>query len=665
MRKWREINKIWIVGALLSVGLLILASLNAAIIFLSLWLAYSILSNYISRQLFNSRSYRVVAAIVMYTVIFQAVMLVAWLFDHNFRLSWVAFAAFALFFICWLTLRSTPLGKPDSRLPLATFNQADLYSVILALIIVFLVLVGPIEKAVRAHAKIDLPTLTESYIDTSLDDSSHLSLLNDRLQLDRGVFYKTNVQQYVVHQNLISSYPAGWQSVNAAIIKAVDPNIQVGGQSATAYLLSKIFWLFILVYLFCRSITVFYIVFIRDKFLWRSSDQVWLVGAGLFFAYYILLEQFKEGFYNFIPVLICQLLTLVLLLQLGQETKSIAGSPTYRIRSLFPLSLSLAGAVLAWTLVAPAALFPIALAIYYLLKGLRAPAAGRLLWRQLRFSVVFVALAVLAVLIQTKVLTSSTSRTFSQGINDPGSITQHSPWYFGLTAIGLLLFFGLGARLFKIVEHVTAFIVGLLTFVVFIYMFQIISVHTTRYYFTKNLNVLMVLIVPIALVGWLMLIKLVGERYTGAGKFFLGASSVLLLPLVIGIDPINTSDLGYVKGDRGFSFNENAYMYNSMSARAKVPITDRQSDVIFYTPGQRDHNIVGTNIVRSIQPVDSCDNQQFTDLLNDNEPGLLRTIAACQRSPLTIVTNNDSYRPLVLMIKSASLNNKVKVVAVQ
>jgi len=60
-----------------------------------------------------------------------------------------------------------------------------------------------------------------------------------------------------------------------------------------------------------------------------------------------------------------------------------------------------------------------------------------------------------------------------------------------------------------------------------------------------------------------------------------------------------------------------------------------------------DINIVGTNILRSIQPVNHCDDLQFTDLLNDNTAALFQTISSCQVAQLTILTQSNSYTALV------------------
>ena len=82
-----------------------------------------------------------------------------------------------------------------------------------------------------------------------------------------------------------------------------------------------------------------------------------------------------------------------------------------------------------------------------------------------------------------------------------------------------------------------------------------------------------------------------------------------------------------------------------------------------YEPGDIGHNIVGTNILRSIQPVNHCDDLQFTDLLNDNTAALFQTISSCQVAQLTILTQSNSYTALVQEAQLYNLGSNIHIVS--
>jgi hypothetical protein len=666
MQVLRKIKLVQGISLLLILGLLVFGGFGTVFLLISIVITYLLLNNYLSDSVFDTRFFRVIVAVVLYFIILQNAILSVWLVHHNFPLNQAIFASTLLLGVSYaIGLFSKDWQGFPKRLSLRVFSTSDAYSVLLALLIVLLVLAGPVRNALHQH-KLGIPALTISYINTSLDDSSHLSLLNDRLQLNRGVFYKTNVAQLVVHQNLTTSYPTGWHSANAAAIKALDPGIRVGGQSAIAYVITKIFWLFVLVYLFCRvTISLFSLLLKSETRNLTVQSYIWIVASSLFFAYYILLEQFKEGFYNFIPVLIGQLIILALLLQLGNDRDVKNKTFKYGFRALLPLVIALTGVALAWILLLPAGIIVLLVAIFAPLREAKTLKPLQGLWLQLRSQVIIFALAALAILIQSKVITAGSSRSFRQGIDEVGSITAHSVWYFIFAITGVMLFYGLLSIKVRITEQLLPYIVSLLASILFIYLFQIVTVHHTEYYFVKTLNTLMIIAIPVAITGWGLLLRLIALRYGYVNSIFMSCGLVFLLPLIIGIEPLNTSNLGYIKGDRGFTFTEDSYMYKNMAERAKVNIASRRTDTIFFTPGLTDHNIIATNIIRSIQPVDTCDDKMFTQLLKDNVNGLFDTVSKCQSSHLTIVTSPQTYDVLRNLVSDRNLNNKVTIQAVQ
>ena len=661
--------KYLIASALVSIVLLVLCGHEAVVLFLSLVMTSVLLESYLSVVVFNSRIYRFIVSTVAYFTILQTVILSMWVFNHNIPLNYSLDITAVVLILSLLTSYFTKnKAVPKTELNVVkNLTYIDLVSIGVSLLILIAVLAVPVVHSVRRQGHLDVGSTVENYVNTGLDDSSHLSRINDRLQLNRGVLYDSNVTPYVVFQNTISTYPPSWHSANAVLIKSLDPNIKVGGQSLIAYVLTKIFWLFVLVYCFARvTFTVFSVFVKRTSRKRLFSDHLWLTGSIFFFSYYALLEQFKEGFYNFIPLLISNVLCLALLIQLGID-KGNKERPSIRYRALLPLTIMLTSATLSWFLVVPAVLVAMAFAVYdplvFSLRNTRKIVFD--IWVQLRTQSHLFLLCAASILVQTIVITAGSSRSFSEGVNDPGAISLHSSLYFAFIVIGVLLFYGIMPRKLRSAREIAPYLISLLGMALFIYVFQILTIGKPEYYYFKTLNTVIIVALPLAIVGWLMLTKLAFSGLDQLTTLALSAGLLICLPLVIGINPLNTSNVGYVLGKREFSASEDAFIYNNLSNRAKVPLSQRTEDVIFFTPDIIGHNIVGTNILRSIQPVDSCDAKIFAALEVNNEPALLKSLSTCESAHMTIVTRPAFYKTLRSDIAAHHISNKVTVLAIQ
>lgn len=649
---------LFIVGAVVGVGLLIGPGLNAFILMISVLATYAILQNYLTSKVFDSRFFRAVLSIVIYTVFLQLVILVAWLFNHNFPLDTAVKYTGLFVALIYGCEKYWGIRRNQDNKDTAWIKLTDLYSVFVGLFILALIFAAPVINSLNNYGRIDPPSVSSHYVNTSLDDSSQLSRINDRLQLNRGVLYKTDRTDQVVHQNTISTYPPSWISANSAIIQALSPGIHVGGQSLIAYIISKSFWLFVLIYLFCRVVFSIYILFVRrDKKIF-AGDYLWLCGALGFFSYYILLEHFKEGFYAFIPLLISQLLVLAFLLQLGSDNDKKNG-----FRSLLPLSLMFANAALAWILVLPAAviaLFAIIIPKRDSIKNLWKP-----VWTSLKAQIALVVFTIASILIQVHIITADSSRTFKEGVNDPGGITFHSRWYFAFVLIGVGLLFGFAVKQARLLRAIAPYLAGLFVTALFIYMFQVLTIDKPEYYFFKTLNTFLIVAVPLAVVGWLQLIRVLNRDNQPLVAACIAIGAVCCLPLIIGVDPVNTSNLGYLKGDRTMSLEDSSFIYSDMDKRSKIYFADRKSDTLFYVPGQVAHNIIASNIVRSIQKVDGCDAKLFLSILQEREADFFNDVRECQKNPLTIVTKPETFQQVKGLAEQYNVGPNVTIISVR
>lgn len=660
--KYKVLTLILVVVALV---LITLGQYRLILLIFSLGLTYTYLNPLLSKTIFNSKFYRLIISLFIYSTLLEIIILAAWIFDRNFPLNTTLIISTIFISLIYLWslsfVKNNKSVKPTS--PVSYFKLADIISICIATLILILALGGPAVQSFHKYGHVKIQAVVESYLDTSLDDSNHLSRINDRLQLNRGVLYESNVTKYVVHGDSISTYPPAWHSANAVLIESSYPSIKVGGQSTIAYVITKVFWLFILVFCFTRIIFDLFSIFIKSN---EKNKQiykyVWLVGSITFIAYYTLLEQFQEGFYTFIPLLIALLLAIPLFIQLSNDKKD----PSYKpFRVLVPLVLVMTNLTLSWFLIFPA----LALAIIVTLLSPTLNKSIKLtlikLWQEIIYQLPILLFVILSILAQIWIITAPGSQTFTEGVNTPGAIVLHSITYYCFTGIGVLLFYILLKIRQNLSEGITYLLICLVGISFFIYIFQTLTIHSAQYYYIKTLGAVMIVAMPMAIIGWLMIIELILKNYSKLLASAFTLALICFLPLAIGINPVNDNLLSYIHGVRPFTLSENLYMYNNLSIRARTSIVNRTSESIYFIPGQISPTIVGTNILRSIQHVSSCDDQTFTQLLNGDSNNIFNVIANCQKVPLTIATNTSSYNEVQNLVKSHDLINKVTVVQIQ
>ncbi|MGH7196896.1 MAG: hypothetical protein ACREGJ_04000 [Candidatus Saccharimonadales bacterium] len=646
-----------VIGAVLSlVG--VYYSLNLLVLLLSLGAAYFLLRPLLYSTTFDTVFARLIASLMLYVVILQAVVLTSWLIDHNMSLRAVLDITLVILYVSliwrWFTEKKWYMDLSDesgSRI----IGRIDVICITVALGLILLVFLGPIIKNDKLSSEVAL-----NYINTSLDDSNHLSRINDRLQLDRGVLANTDKVEYVVLAESISSYPPGWHSANAIIIDSLWPNIKVGSHTVVAYVISKAFWLFVLAYLFCKAIFHFYRKYINESFTGYGLVTItWLTGAAAFFAYYALLEQFREGFYSFIPQLIFLLLAMLLFTQKELTSERSSG------RTFVALMLTTVGITLSWILALPA--ISLAILVTYLLSS-NIRVVGKNITRvstQLGHFLPLLLISVAAIFVQIYLIVTTDYRSFSEAVNDPGAISLHSDWYYVFLVVGIAAFYRLAIARASYLNGVTVFLLGLLGFSLFIFLFQMYSIGKIEYYSLKTINTFVVVSLPLAIVGIYALLERASQGYSRLTQIAITLLTLFSLPIIIGVNPTNTSNLAYLVGRRDLSSSEITYIHHSLDERSKVPVEHRTQDVIFYTPGRVGHNIVASNILRSIQHIDTCDDKAFSALLQDSPDALVKSVSTCgiKERELTVVTQKKYYEAVKSLFSNPSFAEKVRIVA--
>lgn len=660
MISYLKLHKYVIVATLsLSLFLLVTIGVNALYITASIVLLYRLFMQLLAKRFFSSKVTVALITIVLYVAILQSVIMCSWLVSYNFPLSLTPLATLIVIIISVGFRAFLRRKKPQVTVHRGSTSFSDVLSLSVSVVITALVLIGPIRAAVQENS-LNVPSVLPDYMNTSIDDSNHFSRINDRIQYDRGVIYRSDAQQKVALGDTISSYPPAWQSANSVLMTSFYPEIQVGQESMFAYILSKLFWLFLLVFFFCMAVLT-YCFGLEKKSLVKNKLNTWLVGSFLFFSLYTLIEQFREGFYSFMPLLISLVIIPTLLLQLREDTKK--RDPSYR--SMLPLVLLVANIALSWFLILPALLLTLAVVFFV-------PPRSGFFWASIKnfgkelasFSPILL-VVFLSVLIQVLLLLAPSSRTFSEGVNDPGAITLHSIGYYVFIISGAI--FGLlltNAR--KTLGHFVVLLAPLLSFTLFIYIFQILTIGKPEYYYYKTLNTAVITALPFAIYGWTLVLRSLLDNTGKVNSIALSSAAVFLLPLTIGIEPLNTSNLSYLKGVRALTSSENEFISKSLASREKNKVIgDGWQDIVFYIPNDVGHNVIATNMARTTNRIDSCDNVAFSSILQDNLELLITTLGNCpEYEKPTIVTRHEHYDTIKDIVQQQGFEGKIELVSV-
>ena len=653
----------WLVLTVIAIIIGIFSGVSAVIVLLSLILTYYLVRSKLSPRIFTN-SYLLLLTVVFYAAFLQTTILFEWLIDHNFPLDYSVELAAGLLIIGLAWEYKFKRERLVSN-KLVSWHYQDIAALAVAIIIVLLTSGGPIARQIKDHGGINLPALAVSYMDTNLDDGSHLSRINDNLQLNRGVLYKSNQTKYVVLQDSISTYPPGWHSTNASLIKAFDPTIKVGSQSLNAFVLTSFIWLFVLVFVFTRAVFDVIEAVLKPRGRGRIvAMSIWAIGASLFFSYLFNIEQFKEGFYPYIPLLI----SLLILIPLGIQLHYNKQLEKWKYRSFLPIFLMVANLTLSWVLIVPAVTIAILLAIFLPDEKTRIKQRVLDFSSELFYVVPLTVVTTLSILAQGIIILAPTSQTFETGVNTPGGIAIETPAFFGFIFIGVvLLLIAAKRRLARSLDNVIIMVVCLLAFSLFIFVFQYATIHQLEYYFYKTLYTAVIVALPLAIVGWLLLLDLASRQLSSINLGIIAIGLLISLPLVIGFQAPNDPSLAnYILGKRDINYDEAKFIYNSLATRSKIPLTKRDDDVFMYSPDDMGHNQVATNILGSFEHQNNCDALIMSNITNSNLAGIFSSIQNdCKGEAITMVTRPQYLEQLKNIADTYKLDSNFKLKAIE
>ncbi len=243
---------------------------NFSAVVFSLILTHRIFDNWLDPFIFDTKLTRALLTPFFYLLILQCVALFVWLISRNFPLDMAAqVCGLFLLLLYIISYRYNKGGKPGqisgSRRPI--INSSDYVSFGIAVTITCAVALLPIYAGGLSN-KSSLLNL----VNGNVDDAAHIALLNDRLHFNRGILYHADIAGQTRNP---APYPIGWHSANAVVIKATYPSIKPGTQTLGAYIVSKVFWFFILVFVFVKTIFVF-LKFFRNDEKQPLSSMPWI-----------------------------------------------------------------------------------------------------------------------------------------------------------------------------------------------------------------------------------------------------------------------------------------------------------------------------------------------------------------------------------------------------
>lgn len=655
MKVSKSALRLIIILALLSIIVSLLFSYQLAFAIISIILVFLGLNKMLSASIFDTTLLRFIVAMCIYLGVLQVTTMLVWLINVNFPLDQVIPAATALSLVFFLTSLGSrkDIARP-AKSP-SRINRFDIISLSISLLFLLIIVVPPLKDARVNSSEPIFPKIVTDHIGTGTDDANHAGMIIDRLNSNRGVLYKTDAaeERTLTEPAAISSYPPGWHSANAALMIAFNSDIKDGGEALVAYIFSKLFWFFILLYLFAR--VTFIMARLAAFKLKGATMYIYLTAFIGFFTYYSLLGQYKEGFYSFMPQLIAVLLAGLLLTQLWQDFSQKNVDNTTALRSLSPLAYVVSLSALSWFLITPALAFAVLVPLVVLYRQI----SKDLVWQLIKLHGVTVLACIAAVALQLYLITSGSARNPSAGITEAGALAQFSPYYY--TFIGVGVFFLLH-HLNKKSLHLNGFIslAGfILALSLAIALYQVKLIGHIEYYFFKPLGTAMILLMPIAFTGWVYLLESLTNKLDLSSKLLIATAFIVSLPLVVGVNPVNTSHLQYILGNRTFSTQESTEMYSIIAARPIAKDVTKDEIAIGFIPEDAPYNIIVSNLLNTNAiRVNKCQARLYgVATVASTTDDLIKALQKCsnQDGGVTILTRGSSYDDVQNALQSANL----------
>ena len=444
--------------------------------------AYILTSRITRPMFFSSKFYTAAAALMLFIAIFQISLYLGWFFVPETTFLGTSLITLILILLIILLLPESKNTKGDRR----AVSTLDLIAITGGVIVLLFVAGVPIYKSMRLDAKYPLINLMTR---GGVDSPTHLSVVNDRLQFDKGVLTGTEDRNVARHK--YQGYPIGWHSANTLLIKSVNPSVAPGLESAHYYIVTTLFWLFMMTYFLIRTSGALVNNILKTKVRPLSLNTLLFMGILSMIVFFS--DLFIHGFYSFFPVVVASILFIPAIISL-YNSKNADELCHFLIMPVFILSLS----ALSWLLVAPVFGLSILLVILERAKKLK-----NIPYRYLASILLVVTLTIATAAIQTQ--NTSTSETgevassFLSTIVLDGGIAKYAVGFY-IVIVGLsILYFKCASR--RQAMPVVIYVTAATLFISLIYLIQQYKQLQNTYYYYKLLTVITTVLWTVGVAG--------------------------------------------------------------------------------------------------------------------------------------------------------------------
>lgn len=600
----------------------------------------------LSPEYFRSKLYVLVVSLFMYVGVMQMVIYLSWKIvpTSSILLNTLIMAGVSGVAYIALSLRKSP------KLP--TFSRGDLASLAASLIFVVMVFYIPLYHAVNMDRGNIL-----NLVNKGVDDSPHIGTLNDRLYFKSAGYTDEIVESGKARQDG-NGYPLGWHNANAVFILSVKPDIRIGYESVIAYVITKVFWVCILVYLLGASAFNLF----KNQGRQRKRNYAvgyWILLSTLLFSVWFISDSVFFGFYNYIGILAVVpifLLAITQLLRAKKPLESLEGL-------LLPIMLS-AIVVLSWILVAPVFIIATIIAFFYSLD------LSKLKRSILRSELVpiYSGLGVLLLLFVASFLIQTTQTSSGVEVHGglfgillvPGGIITYTTGFFVAIIIGLIPLFYIyrdgASTTRKTIESLILLMTTSLVIAAVIYTIQMYYNHKLEYYFYKSFNI-SIFIAIIAVIGGVsyMLSK------SKASQTFLFAtitSSILFAAFTLYPNPTFVYNS---RATQSTSPKANRVIRGALELNQDEAIYLNNNLTLFATAGDSPINPeVANMLLKSNRPYSNCFKQAHGLLLTKAPADITKDdlfSLECDRYNVTLLVEPEELEELSNTVASSGLDN--------
>ena len=521
--------------------------------------------------------------------------MLAWLINHNFSLDYVPLLSLAIIFLiqfwAWIIGKKEQVTYPKVK----KISLTDTLSIVVSLLIIAIVIIAPTYQ----NDKGSKPPITISMINGNVDDSSHLGLVNDSLQFNRGILFGSDSADKSRNDGF---YPAGWQSASAIIIKTFCPNIQTGITSLLAYGVLKFFWLFILFYLIIKISFILYVFITGQRLKLNAYFSILTITSLL--GCIFLLPMAREGFYSLLPQLITAILSVPIVIQLCVSKNYLER------RQILPILLFVfIGGCLAWLLPLPA--FVLAASILLLIISFDKQLSKTLKNIFIIAKENLLILLTLSVSLIVQIFVMSSNKTeksvsFFEGIALDGGITKYNSIFYMLVCIGFLaciLFINKKSK--KTFYLILSLLMSILLYCTFIHLVQMKMLGRDAYYYFKLLNILTIMVLPFCVVGLGLIIKKLCGKNQKLIEILI--TTIFISVTFIAVGP-EISTLAYAGGHRDFPAQVSNSLHHELSNNIAEKNYFNKRYLFYYIPDSEYYvqSEVANMTAKSMKPNSSC-----------------------------------------------------------